>query len=532
MPRRILVILLLLSGACGSSRSPELIPTIAAIPTLTALPSPNPTTTLLPQVVGVPTPTPPYADLGLFISRLTPGEKVTGAITGAALSHIYTFDGAAGQYVTVEMLRVSGTVDPVVTLYDPVGDPVATDDNSGGNRTALLRNIVLVEDGVYSLQATGDGFTGDYQLSLHTGLEPQPVTPVVVTQVPTDTPLLILVTPTIARAVPGNRLEDHVPVLGFLDRPGDLDRYPLVAAEGEVLTIGVTPTESSRLRPQIEILGPVGAIVATSRSSAANAGGDALLTAFEMPTSGTYSVLVTGENNTVGEYTISYGRGSSRRDIMRPVALPDGANSGEITRRGYRDVWTAFLSADDVITVAVSATDDLLDPVLELVAPDGTVIGEDDNSGSGRNPLLSQMTIRETGLYQIRVRGAGAATLGRYTLVWRYVNRAPTITPPPGTVLLLSVDDFAPDNAYRFYPFQGEAGQRVQIRVVARPGSGFDPVAVLLGPDGTIIAEGDDDGDDLNPRFTVELPTDGTYTVRINGYLSGGPFDLTVNALF
>ena len=69
------------------------------------------------------------------------------------------------------------------------------------------------------------------------------------------------------------------------------------------------------------------------------------------------------------------------------------------------------------------------------------------------------------------------------------------------------------------------------IRVVAAPGSTLDPVAALLGPDGTVIAENDDGGSNLNVRFYADLPEDGTYTVRVNGYLSSGAFELLVDAI-
>jgi hypothetical protein len=131
-------------------------------------------------------------------------------------------------------------------------------------------------------------------------------------------------------------------------------------------------------------------------------------------------------------------------------------------------------------------------------------------------------------LYRLRVTPVNAATSGPYTLVWRYVNIAPTATQPAATIPILDFDDFAPENEYLFYPFQGLAGQQVLVRVVALPGSTLDPVAAVLGPDGSVIAEQDDREGSLNPRFFVELPEDGTYTVRVNGYLSSGPFQLNV----
>ncbi len=67
--------------------------------------------------------------------------------------------------------------------------------------------------------------------------------------------------------------------------------------------------------------------------------------------------------------------------------------------------------------------------------------------------------------------------------------------------------------------------------MIAPQESGFDPVAALIGPDGSVIAEADDADDTLNPHFEMVLPVDGTYNVRVNGYMKGGPFTLTVTEI-
>jgi hypothetical protein len=218
--------------------------------------------------------------------------------------------------------------------------------------------------------------------------------------------------------------------------------------------------------------------------------------------------------------------------VRRGDITVDQPTDGQIIRRGLRDVWSLYLNAGDVISAAVSPKETQLDPVLELIAPDGSLISQDDNGGGGRSASIGSALAPVSGLYHLRVTAAGGFGSGAYTLVWHYINLAPTATPRPGTILLMSFEDTIPPSTYQFYTFQGKAGDTVQIQVVAEPGSGFDPVAVLLGLDGAVIAEGDDNGSDLNPRFTAQLPADGTYSVRVNGYLTGGAFTLTVEKLF
>lgn len=490
------------------------------------------TTTPPPQVVGIPTPTSAFTNLGTFRAALENGTTI-GEIfaAGSGRNHVFTFEGRAGQFITIRMERVSGLIDPLLTLYNPAGTALATDDNSGGGSTALLRNILLFDDGLYSVQASGGGFPGAYEISLEGGDRPQPVTPTIIAH-QTSTPLPEILIPTLAAAISGIHLEDHIPVIGIINRPGDPGRYPLDAMSGDVLTIGVSPLEDAALRPLIEVYGPSGELVAAANSRSSNAGGDALIPAFAVPETGAYSVLVTAEGNGTGSYVISYGLGSSREDVWRGQTLNDLPYAGEIQRRGLRDVWSLALNPGDLISAAVTPLDNVLDPVLEFVAPDGNVIATDDNSGGYPSALIASARAPVSGLYRLRVTGANAASSGAYRLIWRYIELAPTVTPEPPRILLMSLKDDIAQSEYRFYPFQGRAGQHVQIRVIAQPGSGLDPVAALLGRDGRVIAEGDDNGDDLNPRFTAQIPEDGTYSVRVNGYLSSGAFELIVEVLF
>jgi hypothetical protein len=492
---------------------------------------PNPadtTPTPLPQVVGIPTPTPPYnATLGTFSGRITSGETRTGTLADAAEQHVYTFEGVAGTFVTIRMGRTAGAIDPLIALHDPQGRFIALDDNSGGGREALLRNIYLFEAGTYSIQAGGAGFPGSYTLSLLAAAQPFPVTPVIIApNPPTATPEIL--TPTLAAIYDNATLEDHVPVSGQVNSPGDFARFLVYANAGETITISAQPAPGSNIAPQLELVNPSGERVA---AASAGEGGVALIQSYPVTTTedSAYQVFVTA-GDTVGAYHIAFGRGVTNADVRRGNAAPDTLYRETLPRPALRAVWSVYLNAGDVITAAVATESATFDPILELLTPDGVILAADDNGGGGQNALVSASRAPVSGLYHLRVAAADGAT-GTYTLVWRYVNVAATATPFPAVIPVMAVDSFVADEAYVFFPFQGFAGQQVRIAVIARPGSGLDPVAALLDPEGIEIANGDDSPDDLNPRFTAALPSDGTYTVRVTGYLSSGAFELTVDRL-
>jgi hypothetical protein len=75
------------------------------------------------------------------------------------------------------------------------------------------------------------------------------------------------------------------------------------------------------------------------------------------------------------------------------------------------------------------------------------------------------------------------------------------------------------------WQFEGTAGQSVTIRVDGVGDS--DPQAKLIDPAGRVIAEDDDGGGGYNALIVTSLPSDGTYTVRIDMWTTG-PYSIIV----
>lgn len=498
---------------------------------------PNPTTavTAIPELVGIPTPTAPFTGRGTFVGQIEDEETIGNELTADEPDHIYTFSGTTGEYVQVEMNRVSGEINPEITIYDPDGLALAFDDNSGdGGDGAIVRNLLLRADGLYSIQAGGNQRAGSYSIRLLMYPVAAPITP---TTAPTVTPsaTFALIDPTPAPVQAGNRLESHVPVIGTINEAGDLVIHPLYASAGELLTVGIIPAEGSTLQARAEVVDPDGVVIAAGAASASPDGASVIITPIRAELDGVYQVFLTSENGTSGDYLIGYGSGSTWRNILRGPVGADQAVEGDIDQRGLRDVWFVSLGAGDIISAAVSASQgSRLDVIVELVPvnePDA-IIAIDDNGGGGRNALINRVTIPETGVYMLRVKASQAMTTGAYTLIWRYVNRAPTATPIPAVAFVLSTQDTIEEGEYHFYPFQGRAGERIQVRLIADEDQPFDPVAALLDPQSVVLTEVDDSEDDLNPRFTYVLPEDGVYSIRVNGYLSGGAYELVVEEVF
>ncbi len=480
----------------------------------------------IPTVTPSPTPL-PFAGLGERVDELASGRSLSGELRTGGPDHVYTFEGQAGAFARVEMSRASGLVDPVLRLYGPDGRVLAVDDNGGGGRAALLRSIPLPVDGLYGVVASGEGLEGGYQISLLLAGDPFPATPQSA-MAPTPTRAPIVLTPTIASAQPGQRLTPYEPVRDTIDRPGALRRHAFFAAQGDTFTVGVTPDEGIGL--QLEILGPDGVIL--DRSNALGPDGELLLTLADAPSTGAYVALVTAAGDTTGGYTIGYGLGSTREDVRFGETRANLPYQTALLRRGVGHLWFMTLFTGDMISATATSDDPTLDLVLEVVSPEGEVLIRDDNTLDGRNPNVRSFRASRTGLYALRVRPTQSDMIGAYVLQWNYITAAPSPTPALATVDIINADDITQPDPPVTYPFQGRAGQEVLISVDAVPGSQLDPIAALIGPDGAIVAENDDSGGTLNPRINITLPVDGTYTVRVNGYLSTGEFELRVQEVY
>lgn len=483
-----------------------------------------------------PTPTPPpFLALGTQQTVLTSTSPAFGAFNATDERHVYTFQGAQGSHVRLTMRRTSGTLDPLLTLYNPDGVAIAVDDNGGGGRTALINGARLPRDGVYGVVAAGNGQTGTYELTLESAPGAFPVTPVVdgvgLANAATEAPPLVL-TPTLAPVVNGTLLLDHMPVQGVIDRAGGVQRMAIQGSSGDIVTIGLRPR--GNFTPRLEVFGPSGGLVA--EAVAGSPGEELLIPNFLISRGEPYIAFVTGVNDSTGEYVLSYGRGNTRENVRKGEIFPDRPYQSMMARVALRDVWFIVLNTGDMITASAVSDDGRFDPVMELIGPDGTVILSDDNSGGGLDATLSSFRAAVGGRYALRVRSATGTQVGSYSLIWRYIEAAPSPTPPLLVSDWFTVDDTVAADAPVTYPLQGSAGERVLIEVLAAPGSGLDAVLTLFNPAGEVLASDDDGGGNLNPRLLATIPADGLYQVEVAVYNTGndpsGPFTLRVKRVY
>jgi Bacterial pre-peptidase C-terminal domain len=90
------------------------------------------------------------------------GVSCSSTIADISSADNWTFEGKADQSVTIDV-KAQGDADPNLTVIDPNGDVIDSDDDSGGGTSPLL-TTTLPEDGVYTFRI--DMFTeGGYTIS-------------------------------------------------------------------------------------------------------------------------------------------------------------------------------------------------------------------------------------------------------------------------------------------------------------------------------------------------------------------------------
>ncbi|NEQ33800.1 MAG: trypsin-like serine protease [Leptolyngbya sp. SIO4C5] len=191
----------------------------------------------------------------------------------------------------------------------------------------------------------------------------------------------------------------------------------------------------------------------------------------------------------------------------------------------YFNVYAFEGNAGQPITVEMRSSE--IDSFLILVAPDGSTVGQDDDSGGNFNAKLSA-TLPTSGTYLVLANSYAPAEAGRYQIRVSSTGQIQNQAQNRSGNYLLQVqgaltegDQVLSDRTYYDeHTFQGSSGQSVTIDLQS---SDFNPYLLLVAPDGSVVAENNNISDrNFNARIVTTLPVSGTYRVIANAYAAGG----------
>jgi hypothetical protein len=196
--------------------------------------------------------------------RIAYGETAYNEVTSDAPVVTYSFEGQAGDIVSITMIRgeCGRDFDPFVALQSPDGIRLAEDDNTGPDRSAKIIAYELPKTGTYTILATRSGgadgrSTGDFHLFLDT-----------VNPVPLE----------LGTTASTNLATNRIPQV-----------FELNLAADSLVRIGANSTVSG-IDPYLVILDPFGAVIATDDDSAERRMPE--IDPFIVPVTGIYRVAV------------------------------------------------------------------------------------------------------------------------------------------------------------------------------------------------------------------------------------------------
>lgn len=184
--------------------------------------------------------------------------------------------------------------------------------------------------------------------------------------------------------------------------------------------------------------------------------------------------------------------------------------SGELPTLDSSRDFTFPGAAGEVVRVDATRRQEAVDLVVELRAPDGSLMAFDDDSGPGNEPQIAAR-LPDDGDYSVVVRMFAPETNGGFNLtVTKLADTAEVSTDR-------AFGEFTGDGGTFETPVDLTSGQTVDVVTFSEPVNIADLFLELVGPGGEVLASDDDSGEYSNPIIEdFEVPETGTYTVRIH----------------
>ncbi|MBN2471640.1 MAG: PPC domain-containing protein [Anaerolineae bacterium] len=219
--------------------------------------------------------------------------------------------------------------------------------------------------------------------------------------------------PLSAAQAQGGELPFDAPVEARL-AAGQTHTYTFRSEGNDLVTIRMAGEE---LDPVLVLYDPAGTLLALN-DDAVPGQPEAALTDIPLALPGVYTLVArTYGNRGAGDYTLeAASRRSATLDGSAPLTIGEAVEA-ELFVAGQVDRWAFEGQAGQVISARMDAARGAsLDPLLELLAADGSALTYSDDDGGGVNSLISGFTLPADGTYVLVARAWGHMSVGEYTL--------------------------------------------------------------------------------------------------------------------
>ncbi|WP_395702720.1 pre-peptidase C-terminal domain-containing protein [Aquabacterium sp.] len=207
------------------------------------------------------------------------------------------------------------------------------------------------------------------------------------------------------------------------------------------------------------------------------------------------------------------------------------ASRGSIETAGDVDWFAVSLSAGQSYEFKLDGVS-LVDPTLSLYAPNGALLGTDDDSGTGLNALIS-FNAGTSGTYYLAARGYSTQT-GTYTLSAsaRQQDDFASNASTTGRVALGGSSSGSIETAHDvdWFAVSLSAGQTYRFQLASNGLA--DPLFAVFTANGDLLAADDDSGGGLNAQIQFTAPSTGTFYLAAMDVGSGtGRYTVAAQAL-
>jgi hypothetical protein len=350
-----------------------------------------------------------------IIADVTFGEPVRGEISGAHWYHRYRFTALSADMIRVDVRRLTGGLQPQIEILNAGGEQVTYGWGNASMDGATVDRIELPAAGEYTIAVLRNGgidggTAGRYEMTV-----------------------------TLLGAGEGNPLLTERPlrpVVYGVPASGQIselwyENWLLTAFSADTITVvltsdGITGNGPGNLVPQVALLDSEGNEVA--RGWPDSLGATATIWYFPLPAAGDYIVRAERSSGKVGgtsgPYTLTVSLAGVGADSPALTNLTGSlrlgaAVTGEITDFQWENRWQFDGRAGQQVDIIAERTSGTLYPLLELIAPDGSVVtGAWYDASRARSAMLAA-GLGQDGTYIIRLRrenDQNGATEGGYRL--------------------------------------------------------------------------------------------------------------------
>lgn len=425
------------------------------------------------------------------------GEPVNGRLESAH-NDVWTFTNSGPAYATISLRPETDNLDLTLTIIDPAGQTVARIDHGYAGDIETAADLLLTENGRYLIEVS-EFFSesGRYVLELTISNSP--------------------IFNSGGRINAGQSIQSDLP-------PNGLQYWTFDGTAGALISVVVIPNEG--FDALLNLYGPDGRqLVALDEGFS----GDAeVISGFELPANGEYTILVQSFSGNSGSYTLSLDEGGeSTANFYDAGDLAYGDIRQESLRSHEAHAWFFSGKAGDMVMVEVKPLNPTLD--LEIWLLDETVnrIAAQDTFLQGENELID-ITLPQDGQFLILVRDFNGAP-GEYEI---RLAALPVATPVAIGVLTLgsSVSGVLEPDQSIVYFFDGLQNETIRLDLAVETATS-DLAFTLLDPNDRAYVRVDGGQAGQSESYTITLPENGRWGILIDEFFDeGSSYTLTATS--